>query len=146
MDKDLKKLVEFYGIETTGLSFCVIKNEDGQMRIATADDIYDVFGVFINEEGECDMTKEQNKQKNNCEYEAKCIIGKNCDMNCFEIGEEDIFYKGEIYHYKNNRIAIIKKGLYQGADGRFYPYSGKTVEGSGAKDLWDFIRHLYNKI
>jgi len=78
----------------------------------------------------------------NCEYKLNCALAKDCKEYCFE--EDNSFnYKGKIYSYKNNRITIIKKGLYQGADGKFYPYGGRTAEGSGAKELWEFLKHLY---
>jgi hypothetical protein len=83
--------------------------------------------------------------ENKCEYKTKCVLGENCGMNCFEVEEGDFFYKGQIYSYKNNKITIMQKGLYQGADGNFYPYGGKTAEGAGAKDLWELIQFLYAK-
>jgi hypothetical protein len=47
--------------------------------------------------------------------------------------------------FKNNKIIVHKQGEYKGCDGQMYPYASTHVEGTGAKDIWDYIRYLESK-
>lgn len=48
--------------------------------------------------------------------------------------------------FKNNKIIVHKQGEYKGCDGQMYPYASTHVEGTGAEDIWNYIRYLESKV
>jgi hypothetical protein len=48
--------------------------------------------------------------------------------------------------YCNNIIVVQTQGKYKGYDGEMYPYASTYVEGTGVKDVWDYIQYLEQKL
>ena len=48
--------------------------------------------------------------------------------------------------YRDNKIIVQSQGQYKGCDGEMHPYACTFVEGAGAKDVWDYIQYLEQKL
>jgi hypothetical protein len=48
--------------------------------------------------------------------------------------------------FEKNTIIVHNQDTYKGCDGEMYSYAATYVEGSGAEDVWNYIKYLENKV